>query len=117
MNHLKHGDIVLIQLNQNIAVKPEESERLALVISANAINDNLPTVIICPLIEAKNVSESRIGATYVPKEIGGLSEDRIVLSFQIQTISKERIVKRISSLPSPFMRQVKESLQTALNLD
>ena len=100
MNHFKYGDIVLVQLNKDVEVKQEATVRPALVISADTINDNLQTVIICPLIEAKNVSQSRIGATFVPKEIGGLHENSLILSFQIKTISKERVLKRLSSLPS-----------------
>lgn len=117
MGSFKHGDIVLIRLNGTSATDGNESTRHAVIISADIINENLQTVIVCPLIEAKQVSQSRIGATFVPKADIGLDRDGLVFSLQIKTVSKDRIVKRVSSLPLSYMEKIKESLQAVLELD
>lgn len=65
----------------------------------------------------RNVSRSRVGATFLPQDKIGLDSDFLALSLQIRTISKERIVKRVSSLPRSYMSQIKESLKAVLDLD
>ena len=117
MSSFKCGDIVLVQLSQDEQAKLNGSSRYAVVISADIINENLQTVIVCPLIEAKQVVKSRIGATFVPKSVIGMDINSLVFSLQIKTISKERIVKRVSSLPTDYMVQIKESLQAVLDID
>jgi mRNA-degrading endonuclease toxin of MazEF toxin-antitoxin module len=113
MKSFKRGDIVLIQLED---VK-QKSARHGVVISTDVINENLQTVIVCPLIEAKQVTTSRIGATLIPKEAIGMEEDRLAFSLQLKTVAKERIQKRVSSVPAKFMQQIKQSIQTVLELD
>ena len=116
MKSYKHGDIVLINLGS-----AEESERgqprYAVVISADVINEHLQTVIVCPLIESKQVFKSRIGATLIPKEAIGMEENCLVFSLQIKTIAKARILRKVSSLPTDYLLQIKESVQAVLNFD
>ena len=116
MNSFNCGDIVSVKLKDN-EVEEKKSIGYAVIISAEVINKNLQTVIVCPLIEVKSASESRIGATFVPKSETGLDLNCVVLSLQIKTISKKRIQKRISVLPINYIRQIKESLQTVLDID
>ena len=116
MSSYNCGDIVSIKLTDS-EKHPQEPLGYAVIISADVINKNLQTVIVCPLIEAKKVSESRIGATFIPKGETELDLNSIVLSLQIKTISKKKIQKRISVLPSNYIYQVKESIQTVLDID
>lgn len=117
MSLLKYGDIVSVGLSQRSATEPTGQSGFAVIISADIINENLQTVIVCPLIAAKNVSESRIGATFIPGEAIGLDSDSVVLSLQIKTISKDKIIKRVSSLPSSYVCKIKESLQAVLDIE
>ena len=114
MISFKHGDIVLVSLD---SLKQKSPARYAVVISSDVINDNLQTVIVCPLIEAKKVTKSRIGATLIPKEVIGMEENCLALSLQLKSVAKERILKRVSSLPVDYMKQIKESVQAVLELD
>ncbi len=116
MSSFNCGDIVSVKLKDN-DIEEKTSFGYAVIISAEVINKNLQTVIVCPLIEAKTVSESRIGATFVPKSDTDLDLNCVILSLQIKTISKKRIQKRISVLPTNYIRQIKESLQTVLDID
>ena len=116
MSSYNCGDIVSIKLGDNEG-PPQEPIAYAVIISADVINKNLQTVIVCPLIEANRVSESRIGATFIPKGETELDLNSIVLSLQIKTISKNKIQKRISVLPTNYIHQVKESIQTVLDID
>lgn len=116
MIEYKHGDIVLVHF-ENQADPDSLATHPALVVSSDTVNDNLQTVIVCPIIDAQNVSESRVGATFIPKEIADFGENQLALSFHIKTISRERISKRLAALPSEYMQQIRESLQAVLNLD
>ena len=111
---IRNGDIVSVQLNYSDSANGEDG--FAIVISADVLNDHLQTVIVCPLIDAGQVKQSRIGATIIPKEVIGLEQDNIVFSLQIKTIAKSQIVKRISSIPNIYMSQIKESLQAVLDI-
>lgn len=117
MSTFKYGDIVSVKLEAFPNTQEDVLTRYALIISADIINENLQTVIVCPLIEAKKLSKSRIGATYLPKEEIGLETDCLVFSLQIKTISKDRIVKRVGALPESYKIQIKESLQAVLDIE
>ncbi len=116
INSFKYGDLVLVNIDDNPESNETNQNRHAVIVSADVINDNLNTVIVCPVIEANRVSDTRIGATYIPQKAIGLEKDSLVISIQIKTIAKDRIVKRIGSLPSDYMYQIRESLQAVLDL-
>ncbi|RMD92887.1 MAG: type II toxin-antitoxin system PemK/MazF family toxin [Calditrichaeota bacterium] len=117
MNHFKFGDIVLVNLAGEEEKPTVAKKGYALIISSDTVNDNLDTVIVCPMVKSEKTTRSRIGATFIPKEIVDLGEHQLILSFVIKTIVKDRIIKRINTLPKSYMQQVKESLQTVLSLD
>ncbi|MFQ5752308.1 MAG: type II toxin-antitoxin system PemK/MazF family toxin, partial [bacterium] len=68
MKSFNYGDIVLVKLSNGPDTNEKTVTGYAVVISADAINENLQTVIVCPLIEAKHVSDTRIGVTLIPKK-------------------------------------------------
>ncbi|NIR53180.1 type II toxin-antitoxin system PemK/MazF family toxin [candidate division KSB1 bacterium] len=115
MSSLRYGDVVEIKLNRGTE-NQKSPHRYGVIISADAINDNLKTVIVCPLIDAKEVKESRVGVTFIPNHIIGVERDSLAFSLQIKTISKDRIVKRINSVPRNYMGQIKKSLYAVLDL-
>ncbi|MFQ5602584.1 MAG: type II toxin-antitoxin system PemK/MazF family toxin [bacterium] len=117
MNTYKYGDIVTVRVNNHSETNQKGGTRNAVIVSADVINDILQTVIVCPIIASKGVSDTRIGATFIPKNVGGLERDGLAFSLQIKTIHKDRIVQRIGSLPMEYLYQIKESLQAVLDLD
>ncbi|MFQ5637877.1 MAG: type II toxin-antitoxin system PemK/MazF family toxin [bacterium] len=115
MKSFKYGDIIQVELNNVSGSENGASKCYAVIISTDAINDNLNTVIACPLIEAAGVTKSRMGATLIPGDAAALDGDYLAFSLQIKTIFKKRILRRINSLPQEYMQQIKESLQAVLN--
>ena len=93
-----------------------KGQQFAVIISADVLNDHLQTVLVCPLVEAPQMKESRMGATLIPKEVIGMERDVVVFSLQIKTIGKNQIVKRISSVPPNYLGQIKESLLAVLDI-
>lgn len=115
MNSVRAGDVVEIRLHDLSEPGQKADSAYAVIISANAINDHLSTVIVCPLMDAKEVKKSRMGATFLPKDIVGIEKDSIAFSLQIKTVSKNRILKRINSLPTDYIQQIRESLHAVLD--
>ncbi|MFQ5651589.1 MAG: type II toxin-antitoxin system PemK/MazF family toxin [bacterium] len=114
---IKYGDIVTVSIGPNSAIESGATVCYAVIISDDIVNEHLKSVIVCPVIEAKQLLESRIGATFIPKEKSGMVFDGVVLSLQIKTISKDKILERVGSIPAPYTRQLKESLKAVLALD
>lgn len=109
------GDVVALEHKDNGA-NSSKPIRYAVIISGDIINKNLETVIVCPLIESETVSESRIGATFIPREVTGLEVNRVVFSPQIKTVSKNQIQRTVSALPPVYIHQIKESLKVVLDI-
>jgi mRNA interferase MazF len=87
--------------------------RPVVVISGNAMNDNLEIAIVCPLsTQIKNIS----GCLILEKNnTNGLSDDSEVLTFQIRTLSKERLTKKIGQITESELKTIKEGLNDILN--
>ena len=113
----KYGDIIAVSVAGGTYDEQADFIRYAVVVSADIINENLPTAIVCPLIKAGRVKQSRIGATYLPKEETNLDHDYLVLSLQVKTIYKDHIIRRVGTLPVQYLLQLKESLQAVLELE
>lgn len=114
MMRMFFGDIVLVQTNQS---SEGAIEMPAVVVSADIINENMPGIIICPLLPTKHTFPSRIGATFIPKSLTGFEEDCLLHYFQIRAVPKEFVRKRIGALPHSFMKQVKESLKAVFDIE
>lgn len=118
MSSCSRGDIVLVNLDQAGVEKMNATlAKPALVVSSDILNKNLDSVLVCPILEANGVSESKTGATFVPQVISGLNKDCIVFAFQIRSVTRTRIIRRLGSLPESFMDEVKEGLLAALALE
>ena len=113
MNIYSRGDVILL----NLSGDNKQVNCPALVISSDTLNSNLETIITCPIIEANGVQESRIGATFVPSDVIGLGKNCIILAFQIRSISKTRIVRRVGSLPESYLEEVQEGIKAALDIE
>lgn len=116
MNLFSRGDVILVNLSNDTSNPKSEMISPAVVVSSDTLNANLDTLIVCPVIDANGISESRIGATLVPEDVIGLGKNCLVLSFQIRSIIKNRIIRRVGSLPDAYLKQVQEGVSAALEL-
>lgn len=116
LHNCNRSDVVLVRHGHAPGLE-QNDDIPAVVISCDTINDNLETVIVCPLIESKQPSESRVGAIFVPKEVLGLENNHFVLCLQILTVFQEQIINRIGSLPDSLMSSVELGVKTVLHLD
>ena len=74
------------------------------IISGNAMNDNLGISIICPISsKIKNYS----GCLVIKKnKTNNLSSDSEVVVFQVRTITKERLTKKIGQITDQELQKI-----------
>jgi mRNA-degrading endonuclease toxin of MazEF toxin-antitoxin module len=111
MEQLFFGDLIVVDTQAGTVEK-----RIAVVVSANVVNEYLHAVIVCPLIQTPHFQQSRIGATFVPKEISGLEGHTTINYFEIASVPKERIARRIGALPNIFLPEIRESLKAIFDI-
>lgn len=115
MSEIKRGDIVLVNL-EPIKGSEQGGTRPCLIIQNDKGNKYSPLTIIAPLTSKKFTKEFPTNV-FVPKEDSFLDRDSTILLNQIKTIDKSRIVKRISSLSSFFMKKVEIAIKISLDLE
>lgn len=117
MEQLFFGDLVVVDSrNSNEQINSASEKRIAIVVSANVVNEYSHSIIVCPLIQTPHFQHSRIGATYVPQEISGLDEHKTINYFEMASVSKDQIFKRIGALPSIFLSEIRESLKAIFDV-
>ena len=105
----KQADIFLADLNP---VKGHEQSgyRPVLVLQNDVLNKNLNTIVIAPITSSMKAN-GKLTTYFLNKDISKLNRDSIVLLFQIRTIDKERLEKKISELKNEDFLKIKKQLR------
>ncbi|HRZ21307.1 MAG TPA: type II toxin-antitoxin system PemK/MazF family toxin [Bacteroidales bacterium] len=86
--------------------------RPVVIISGNAMNDHLGISIICPL---SSVIKNYAGCLVLQKnEINGLDQDSEVITFEINTIAKEGLIRKIGEISKEQLEVVIKGLNEVL---
>jgi len=111
---VKRGDIWLVDLNPTKGSE-QKGIRPCLIISNDLTNEYAPTVCVLPL--TSNLSGKKFPINVVlKKEDTGLKVDSLLLSGQIRTIAKERLLRRISSIKFESLEAIEKALLLYLNI-
>jgi mRNA interferase MazF len=108
---MKQREIWFADLNP---VKGSEQRgiRPVVVVSGNAMNDNLGICIICPL---SSKIKDYAGCVVIEKgKIPGLESDSEIITFQIRTLSKERFIRKIDEISREELNKIKKGLNEIL---
>jgi mRNA interferase MazF len=100
-------EIYLADLNPTKG-KEQKGKRPVVLISGNTMNKNLGIFIICPISsKIKNYA----GCVKLEKnKINNLSENSEIITFQIRTIAKERMIKKIGEITDMELKEIFYSL-------
>ena len=92
---MNQGEIWLADLDP---AKGSEQKgfRPVVIISGNLLNRHLPIIIVVPL--TTRIKEYKGNPVIKPSEITGLGHESEMLVFQIRSVSKERLVKKLGSI-------------------
>lgn len=108
---MKQREIWIADLNP---VKGSEQRgiRPVVVVSGNAMNDNLGISIICPLSsKVKNYA----GCLVIEKgPVTGLEVNSEIITFQVRTLAKERFLQKLGEISEDDLKAVKKGLNEIL---
>ena len=96
-------DVYLINLDDRPSDDPKNT-RPAVVISPDELNRNVETAIVAPLSATKAVDPTRIPVSF-------LNETRYVILDQIQTVDRDRLVKKIGEIENSARKNLIIKLQ------
>ena len=93
----------------------QKGTRPVLVIQNDFANATLSTVMVAPI--TSNLKASGLPSTVTIKAgVAGLSEDSVVLLFQIRTLDKRRLWKRIGHLEARKMVKVDAAIRLSFDV-
>ncbi|MDP2424556.1 MAG: type II toxin-antitoxin system PemK/MazF family toxin [Bacteroidales bacterium] len=108
---MKQRDIWLVDLNP-VKGSQQQGVRPVVIVSGNAMNDHLGVGIACPLSSKIN---NYTGCLMITKDhVNGLENDSEIITFQIRTISKERLVLKLGEISKEQLLAIKEGLNEIL---
>lgn len=90
----------------------QSGRRPAVIISGNAVNDNLNIVIVCPL--TTKIKEYKGNVILKPNNLNNLKITSEILTFHIRSVSKERLKKKIGAISKEELQQIKKTINDLL---
>src|SRR3989344_6702200 len=88
--------------------KEQKGKRPVVIISGNTMNENFDVRIICPISsQIKNYT----GSVKLEKnKTNKLDKDSEIITFQVRTIAKERMIKKIGEITTEQLKEIFYSL-------
>jgi mRNA interferase MazF len=105
------GSIYYADLNPVIGSE-QNGIRPVIIISGDAMNYNFEVCVVCPLTTSKKHYPGSVKIR--PSTFNGLRELSQVLTFQIRTISKKRILEKVGILEPSQIEEIKKALLDVL---
>ena len=100
-------DLNPVQGSEQSGIRP------AVIISGDSMNKYYSVVIICPL--TTKLKPYKSCPVVKPDKFNKLKSDSQVISFQIRTIAKSRLKKRIGLISQDVLEQIKVGVNVFLN--
>ena len=106
---MKQGDVFLANLNPAKGYE-QAGYRPVLILQNDFLNKNLTTAIIAPI--TSNLKAKGLLTTYfLQKEKSFLDKDSVILLFQMRTLDKSRLTKKISNIGKKECSKIKEQFK------
>lgn len=108
---MRQKDIYIANLEPSEG-QEQRGKRPVVIISGNTMNENFGVVITCPISsKIKNFSSCVI---LKKNKINNLDQDSEIITFQIRTISKQRLKKKIGEISDDELKMVLHGLNDVL---
>lgn len=92
--------------------------RPVLILSSSALNKILPVVNVLPVTSRKPNRRIYPNETLIPAGTSGLTNESIVLCYQIRTLDRQRLIKKFGKLENKNLRnQILDALKFQLEID
>jgi len=86
--------------------------RPVVIISGNVLNKYMDIIIACPL--TSKIKNYKGNLVLDPDSTNGLSEKSEIITFQIRSISKQRLIENIGTISSSQLEILKQGLNDIL---
>ena len=111
---INRGAVVLCDLNPVLGTE-QSGIRPVVVLQIDRANNVNPHTIIAPF--TTKIRRTQLPShVFVPADVGGLTQDSVVLCEQIRVIDKKRIIKVLGNLDDPYMEKIDRALSIILGL-
>lgn len=109
---MKQREIWYANLNPTKG-REQHGIRPVVIVSGNAMNDHMDICIVCPVTSK---IKHYAGCVLLKKDkTNGLKEDSEIITFQIRTIAKERLTKKVGEITGEQLKNLKLGLIEVLH--
>jgi len=109
------GDIYLADLNPSRGSE-QAGIRPVIIVQRDTLDRFTTTVVVVPV--TSNLRRAKIPGTIIlPAGEGGLTQDSVVLCYQIVAIDRERLIRKLGSLSADYVSRLQVVLQYTLQMD
>lgn len=109
------GDVYLADLNPSRGSE-QAGIRPIIIVQRNILERFTTTVVVVPV--TSNLRRAKIPGTIVlPLGEGGLTQESVVLCYQIVVLDRQRLMKKLGTLSPNYLLMLKETLKYTLELD
>jgi len=104
---MRQGDIWFANLNPTKG-SGQAGKRPVVIVSGDTLNDALQIVIVVPL--TSRIKSYPTCVTILANKTNGLMKDSEAVPFQIRTITKKRLTKKIGRVTASELREILKGL-------
>ena len=111
---VQRGDVFYCNLDPAYGFE-QKGVRPVVVLQTDIVNNKLKTVMVAPLTSNLK-AQGFLLTVLVEAQDSKLPKDSVILLFQIRTLDKRRLERKIAHLNQEIMAQVDQALRIAFNL-
>jgi mRNA interferase MazF len=111
---IRKGDVFFCNLDPTFGHE-QAGTRPVVVLQNNIANDRLNTIMVAPLTSNLKAKEYLL-TVFVDAKSNGLPKDSVILLFQVRTVDKRRLERRVAHLDRQIMQKVDEALHIAFDI-
>jgi mRNA interferase MazF len=111
-NSLNIGEVVLVNLDPTIGAEQKKTRPCVII----NIHPKLELVTVLPVTDATH-KKSKVFVPITDKKLAGLSKPSVIDTYQIRTISKQRIIRKLGNLSDYEVHECRKVLALIFEID
>ena len=112
---MARGDVIYVDLPiAGGAAREQSGSRPALAVQADNIDSTLPTMMIIPSTAQLAALRFPLTMEVKPSSMNGLTQQSVLLVFQLRAIDKRRIVRKLGTLESAYLQKIQQLMRQLL---
>ncbi|NJM59199.1 MAG: type II toxin-antitoxin system PemK/MazF family toxin [Oscillatoriales cyanobacterium RU_3_3] len=109
------GEVYLADLNPTRGSE-QSGIRPVITVQRNTLDRFTTTVVVVPV--TSNLRRAKIPGTIIlPAGEGGLTQDSVVLCYQVVAIDRQRLIQKLGNLSADYLLKLKVALQYTLQME